>query len=246
MNHFSGLRSSLETKDSKDKIEELFIKEEELANELSFLENFVSDLEKRVNPPSIESNSTTSTSKSGPNYIIYSNGMKITHKVKRIYQTLSNLRLFQMILNQYHGKHSLAPITINKHQIILNYSPVFLISTRKVSDNIHRHDYKNGDFAFEYSNGTIVIHSKSFSFTKYNNKDEQIDFPDGCRAYFYFQKKILEYEDKNGTIIRIFQNGREEVHFHKGKKYIFNLNGDFQVLDQDGDERLHRKFRIVH
>lgn len=233
------------SKKSKEKIEELFVKEDEIQQELNFLENIVMDLEKKTNPPTVESLSTTSTSKSGQAYVIYSNGMKITHKVKRIYQTLSNLRLFQIILNQYHGNHSLAPITINKHQIILNYSPMFLVSTRKITNNLYRHDYKNGDIAFEYSNGTIVIQTKTFTFTKYNNKDEQIDFPDECRVYFYFQVKTLEYSEKSGTIIRIFQNGREEVHFHKGKKYIFNLNGEFHVLDQDGDERLHRKFRIV-
>lgn len=233
------------SENSREKIEELFVKEDEIQEELNFLESMVSDLEKKANPPTIESNSTTSTSKSGQAYVVYSNGMKITHKVKRIFQTLSNLRLFQIIINQYHGKHSLAPITINKHHIILNYSPVFLISTRKISNNLYRHDYKNGDIAYEYSNGTNVIQTKSFTFTKYFNKDEQIDFPDQCRAYFYFKEKTLEYSDKNGTIIRIFQNGREEVHFYKGKKYIFNLNGEFHVLDQDGDERLHRKFRIV-
>lgn len=238
-------KSIIKTRNSDEKIEELFIKEEELAEELKILEDLISDLEKRANPPVIESFSTSSRSQSNQAFFIYSNGMKIDHKVRRIYQTISNLRLFIVILNQYHGKHSLAPITINKHQIILNYSPNCLISTRKLSNNLYRLDYKNGDVEHSYANGTTVIQSKSFTFTRYNNKDEQINFPDKCTAYFYFKTRTLEYTERSGTIIRIFSSGREEIHFFKGKKYIFNLNGEFYVLDQDGDERLHRKFKIV-
>lgn len=227
-----------------DEINELFEKEEVLSQELSMLEKVVKDLENRAITIASESVSSASSHKNPSSFMIYSNGMKIDNKVKRIIQTLRNLRLFRVILNQNHGNFSLAPITINKHLIILNYTPHHLLSRRRVTEGVYKLDYQNGDVAYEYRNGTILIETKQFTFIKYENGDEKIQFPDNVVSYYYGSTRTLEYTDQNQTTIRIFASGREELHFFRGKKYIFDINGDFAVYDQDGDERLRRKFDV--
>ncbi|OHT14825.1 hypothetical protein TRFO_14764 [Tritrichomonas foetus] len=225
-------------------IDDLVILEEDLTQQLKDLEAIIDDLEKRTIEIAIESSSSSLSAQSQPTYVIFSNGLKIDHKVKRIFQTFRNLRLFRMILNQYHGSFSLAPITLNGYRILLNYQPKQLISSRRVTENVKRLDYSNGDAAYIYNDGSVVIKNKKFIFTRHENKDEEILFPDECKAYFYFSSKTLEYTDKSGAEIRIFASGREEVRFLKGKTYIFDLSGEIVVFDRDGDERLRRKFKI--
>ena len=227
-----------------NKYEELLRIEEDLSQQLKDLEDLINDLERKTNDYTHESSSSSLISSSQNQYVIYSNGMKIDHKVKRIYQTFRNLKLFSNILNQNHGNYPLAPITLDGHKIYLNYKPTHFLSSRMLPNIVRETKYLNGDISYEYSNGSIIINTKKFKFIKYSNNDEEIIFTDNCKAYFYALERTLEYTDIDGTRILIFKSGREEVHFHKGKTYIFDVNGKIVVLDQDGDERLQKTFKI--
>ena len=96
---------------------------------------------------------------------------KIDHKVKRIYQTFRNLKLFSNILNQNHGNYPLAPITLDGHKIYLNYKPTHFLSSRMLPNIVRETKYLNGDISYEYSNGSIIINTKKFKFIKYSKFD---------------------------------------------------------------------------
>lgn len=153
---------------------------------------------------------------------------------EEIHKSASSPKYFHQV-----NRKTLYTIPVDEKYLNFQFSLPAVVSEEEKKDGRKILYFKDGSKATKYRNNTIKCKHGQSMYYFFPNGDIGQEFHDGFKSYKYSTTKTIEITSHGQAKVLVFANGQREKHCADGKKYVQYPNGQYEIIEENGDYTMY-------